>query len=254
MNEATLAALTEEQRGWVLQAAADAVKASVEGSFDESPVATELCEAGLRFVAADEGQLEALREAVQPVIDGLASSEKSGALLDDIQAIAAAHPGVDQPLVPAECQGAAPPDVPAAIADTLSDIPDGTYRQEVRLEDVQAAGLTNDAGWTGTWTLLVSDGTYRVTCRFVADPGRDCGNSRAEDLVLEAGHLRGEGDRVTFLADAEVLRGFTECQPEACFVPEPYHATWSFEDGQLTFSEIDEWAAGFAVAPWSRID
>ena len=58
---------------------------------------------GTRFIPASAEQLDALNDAVAPVIDGLAADPDNADLLADIQAIAAEYPDTDVPDVPDSC-------------------------------------------------------------------------------------------------------------------------------------------------------
>ena len=86
------------------QAAEQATQTSVEATYDETTLARELCEAGTRFIPASAEQLDALHDAVAPVIDGLAADPNNADLLADIQALAAEYPDTEVPDVPADCQ------------------------------------------------------------------------------------------------------------------------------------------------------
>jgi Bacterial extracellular solute-binding protein, family 7 len=233
--------LSPEQRAWVDEAAARAVQASLDANYDESAVARELCEAGVRFVDASESEVAAFRAAVAPVIDRLAADPSSGPLLAQVQELAERHPQADRPDVPASCQQPAPQDAPAGIPEVVSTLPSGAYRQEITLEDVQAAGLSNASGLTGIWTIVVTDGVFELSCRFVGDPRSDCGNAGGEG-TFEYGRLHGEGDEVWFVGDAEMTSEQTGCllpvsftEPDHCFVLEPYRLGWSLDGDQLTF-------------------
>src|SRR4029079_19443138 len=68
MSQERFDALTDEPRGWVTQAAALATQASVDGSYDETSLARELCDKGARFVPADAGEIDALHAAVETVV------------------------------------------------------------------------------------------------------------------------------------------------------------------------------------------
>jgi TRAP-type C4-dicarboxylate transport system substrate-binding protein len=83
-------ALTEEQRGWVRDAASAAVTASVSGSHDEAGLVRSLCGTGVTFAQATPAQLAELQDRVRPVLQGLA-----GPVLDAVRAVAIAHPAVD---------------------------------------------------------------------------------------------------------------------------------------------------------------
>ena len=185
--------LTDEQRGWLREAAGQATQASVDAEYDENTLAAELCARGVRFAMASDEQIAALRTAVAPVIDGLAADAESAPLLAEIQSLAEAHPDVDVPEVPATCQpGAAEASELGPVPDEVPAIPDGTYRAEITLADVEAAGYGNGPGWTGTWTLEIEDGTYAMYCRPIDQPGRDCGQ---HDLRWGVGRRAHQGNR-----------------------------------------------------------
>ena len=73
LSQDTFDGLTDEQQGWVREAAEQATQTSVEATYDETTLARELCETGTRFIPASAEQLDALHDAVAPVIDGLAA-------------------------------------------------------------------------------------------------------------------------------------------------------------------------------------
>ena len=130
LSQDTFDGLTDEQQGWVREAAEQATQTSVEATYDETTLARELCETGTRFIPASAEQLDALHDAVAPVIDGLAADPNNADLLADIQAIAAEYPDTEVPDVPTECQqpGSAessdstiPAETSASTVATVSD-------------------------------------------------------------------------------------------------------------------------------------
>jgi TRAP-type C4-dicarboxylate transport system substrate-binding protein len=96
--------LTSQQQGWVREAAAQAVKASADASYDDSTIAQSLCITGVRFYDASAAQIAALRSKVRPVLDKLAMTTSDAALLRAIQAIARRHPTPEPLNVPADCR------------------------------------------------------------------------------------------------------------------------------------------------------
>ena len=64
LSQDTFDGLTDEQQGWVREAAEQAMQTSVEATYDETTLARELCEAGTRFIPASAEQLDALHAAV----------------------------------------------------------------------------------------------------------------------------------------------------------------------------------------------
>jgi TRAP-type C4-dicarboxylate transport system substrate-binding protein len=255
-------ALTDQQRGWVQQAAVLASKASVDATWDESTAAAGLCASGVRFVDASASQLAALHDAVAPVIAKLAADPVNGPLLAKIQAIAGQFPRVEEPDVPATCRdlGAAPsaPTIPADV----SSLPDGTYREQVTQADANAAGAS-DQGIAGTWTLTVKGGTYTLSCRFIGQPLTDCGSSHFDGATVEAGRLRGNGHTVYFVGDATMLQQANGClMPPSqtldghCYVVPPYWLDWSLNGNRLTFSHPggDPDAKQYSIAAWTKIN
>jgi TRAP-type C4-dicarboxylate transport system substrate-binding protein len=239
--------LTDEQRRWVNTAAAAATQASIDATYDETTIARKLCDAGARFVEASVDQVAAMKTALAPVVDGLANDAVEGPLLAKVQQLAADHSTPDVPDVPESCRTPATEDVSAAAttnAPEVSTLPSGTYRVEITLDDVTAAGLTNNNGWTGTWTLQVDAGQYQVSCAPLDEPGRDCGNLSSAATV-EAGHLIGTGDSVTFASDPDLLSKINGCQLPAtgsgnhCADEPSYRLTWAANGDTLTFTDTD---------------
>jgi TRAP-type C4-dicarboxylate transport system substrate-binding protein len=242
-------ALSDEQQNWVREAADKAMQVSVDATYDETTIAQDLCGKGARFIDASPDQIAALRSTLQPVLDGLAADPASGALLTEIQAIAANHPKPDIPTVPKACQQGTADDQPAGRApDQVSDLPDGEYRAEITTDDLAAAGLDNRDGNAGTWTLTVRDGIYEMRCRPIDDPGIDCGHS-VEAGPLDAGYLRGTGHTVTLVHDPELMSKLTGCKlpvsetlPGHCGPGGGGPKTWEIEGDSLTFSgDLEPW-------------
>lgn len=253
--------LTEQQREWVREAAARATQVSVDATYDETTPARELCDMGVRFFDANEDQIEEMLAAFKPVIDGLAADAESAPLLAAIKELAEQHPQADAPDVPAECLRADNITAENSVPDERSALPDGTYRVEITLDDVEAAGLSNGPGWTGTWTLLIEDGTYQLTCRPIDQPERDCGNSGGYEGALEAGYLRGTGDVVYFVFDTELLSQLTGCQlpadntPGHCYTLPDFKLTWTLDGNELAFTSIDGAEAWERLLkPYQKID
>ena len=104
MSQKRFDALTDKQQDWVREAADKAMQVSVDATYDETTIAQDLCGKGTRFIAASPDQIAALRTSLQPLLDGLAADPANGALLTEIQTIAANHPEPDVPTVPEDCQ------------------------------------------------------------------------------------------------------------------------------------------------------
>jgi hypothetical protein len=261
LSRATYDSLSDEQQGWVREAAEQAVAASVDADYDETTPARRLCDAGVRFVSIAPDQLAGLGEAFAPVIDGLAADSANAELLSGIQAIAAEYPAAEVPDLPAECSQVepAPPVEAAPVPDETAGIPDGVYRAEISEDDVESFGAGNSLGWSGIWTLTIDDGTYAVTCRPLDLPGRDCGNLTFDevvtfDTVLDAGFVRGTDDTVFFVYDAATHSAHTGCELP-CFPVPTYSLTWAIEGDELVFTSADgSGPVDKLIGPWRQIE
>ncbi len=256
--------LTDQQRSWVQEAATAAMQASIDATYDESTPAASLCARGVRFIDASAADLAALKEAVAPVVAGLAADPVNGPILAGIQAIAAQYPTPEAPQVPSDCrQIPSPSPTAGGIPTQASKLPNGTYRQQVTRSDVDRLGIPFDLGATGTWTLKAKDGTFQLSCRFTDDPSTDCGHSHADGAIVEAGFLRGTGHTAYFVGDLDTLRKLTDCLLPVsmaldghCVVISPYRLDWSLDGDQLTFSNPggDPDSQQYVAVPWTRIN
>jgi hypothetical protein len=172
--------------------------------------------------------------------------------------IAARFPDVQTPHVPVTC-GKRQATHRNRVPERVSELPDGTYRAEISVEDVARAGLSNGDGLSGLWTVTVEHGTYVLTCRPIEARGRDCGTS-TYDGPLETGDLRGTGSDVWFVYDPARMAALTGCllpasfDEEHCAVLEPYRVSWSFNGDTLTFAPIGASPAyHWPISPWRRI-
>ena len=96
--------LSDAQRGWIRDAARQAVLASSGANYDETEYVKVLCQQGVKFLEATAEQIAQLRHRLAPVTARLAASGAAGPLLNEIQALAAQQPGPDVPDIPAECR------------------------------------------------------------------------------------------------------------------------------------------------------
>lgn len=254
-------ALTPQQQGWVRAAAKQAVKASVDATYDEATAAQTLCGRGVRLADATLGQLQGLQAKLRPVLDRLATNPTSAQLLRDIRAIAAQHPGPEPLAVPAACRRAVTTNSRSLgpVPTTVSALPEGVYRTEVSQADVAAAGGDPGDHPAGIWTLTVRRGTYEVRCRPVPGPGQVCGGT-VEDRPLEVGDLRGTGKVVYFVPNAERLSRLTGCKlpvsntlDDHCGPDDPYRVAWTISSDKLTLSEVPG-SRGGNIGTWRKIN
>lgn len=86
-NPDVLAGLTDEQAGWLREAAADAAVRSADLHDLDAELVVEACEQGARFAEASDAQLAALREAVEPVYANLTADALTVELIAGIEAL-----------------------------------------------------------------------------------------------------------------------------------------------------------------------
>lgn len=136
-------------------------------------------------------------------------------------------------------------------------LPDGVYRAALQLADVTAAGYNNDDGVTGTWTLVLRNGTYELTCEILESPSQDCGHSGGIDDVLEAGYAKLGGNTVAFVYDSELHSQLTGCALPCSPLP-TQQVTWSLQGKDLIFTDLVVDGPGGSMnekvlTPWVRI-
>jgi hypothetical protein len=253
-------ALSTEQRGWVQQAADLAVKASVDASYDETQLASQLCGRGVEFQAATASQVADLKNALAPVLDRLSADATNGPLLTELKAIGAAYPA--DSVNPAECGSVQQNKRLGTIPSAVSSLPSGTYRAAVSEDDLKSLGISNDDGLSGTWTLKVSDGKYEFSCQPLALPGIDCGHNVYKG-PLDVGDLLGSKNVVYFVPNAERLSRMTGCKlpvsqnlADHCGANHPFRVDWAIDADQLTFSDYqsDNMPVDtIIVKPWRKI-
>jgi TRAP-type C4-dicarboxylate transport system substrate-binding protein len=95
LSQARFDSLTAAQRGWVEEAANQAVQASIDFDYDEAGPAMQLCVMGVRFLLATPTQLAALRRAVQPVLDALSRDPATEAVFAVVKRVASGYGWVD---------------------------------------------------------------------------------------------------------------------------------------------------------------
>lgn len=243
LSRETWDGLSDEQRGWVSKAADEAVAASVNGDYGEDEIAADLCERGVRFRQAEPAEMAGLRSAVQPVLENLASNPADGPVLQAVQEVALLAHDQDALRIPDGCSERASGSKETEIPASLAPIPDGTYRKQISEEEVAAAGLSNNDGTSGVWTLTLTHGRFEVTCRPLESPGLDCGNVLF-DGSLDIGELRGDESTVWWVTLPELLAEANGCAlppsnttPGHCPVPEPFQMTWSMDGDDLVFRD-----------------
>ena len=123
---------------------------------------------------------------------------------------------------------------------------------EISVVDVTAAGYDNSDGTSGITTIRVKHGTYTWSCRPLADPGKDCGNSAGESRCLPATFAVAATQSVRIPAD--LTAKLTGCLLPAsgtlaghCLPGDPYRLTWSLKGNTLLRTDL---YAGWPNAQW----
>lgn len=260
LSQSRYDALSDQQRAWVDEAAKRAVEASVNATYDEESIVDDLCSQGVNFTGAAPSDLLALRTAFKPVIDGLAADPTTAPLLAEIQAIAAVHPTPD--VLDTCAPDAAETEEVGPVPEQVAAIPDGVYRTSVSEAEIQDAGLTNEGGISGVWTLTIRRGAYELTCRPLDLPGIDCGSEESGE-VFEAGEIRGTGDVAYFHYLPARLAELNGCElpasataPGHCYPLDDFKVTWRLEGKELALSQYgNTWRyEQYLIKPWQKID
>lgn len=266
MNRAKFDGLSAADQQLVRDAAQEAARVSARGSHDETGLVADQCAAGARFPMATPSQVASLRAAFEPALRQIESDPLRAPLLAAVREVAAEDPEVDVLRPPVGCGGdpTAPREV-GAIPSTPSDIPTGTYRMSLTLQNLLDAGvqydraLNNDAVST---LILDSDGGYRI----IGDDIAPSPEGVYTNLLWEVGQVTGTGDRVFFVPDNEEFRRLKESgvnaaldEPGYNLVVDPYAMTWRSSDGLLTFSDVVGLAdpigvLWFTANPYENID
>jgi TRAP-type transport system periplasmic protein len=161
-NPSRLAALTEQQREWLQQAATDAAGRSAALADRDAQSLNNACQSGARFANASPADLAALRKALAPVYASLEQDPQTKAFIQQIQALKQSTPAGAPLAIPAGCTGKAPAR-PAASTGTVPADLNGTYRYVLTKEDAQKAGDTEDV-YPQVTTVKLADGQVEGGC------------------------------------------------------------------------------------------
>ena len=119
--------LTDEQRGWLEQAADDAASRSASFADTEARAIEDVCTTGARFAAASDRDLAALQQAFVPVYDTLRQDPTTADFIGRIQTMKGSM-ATEAPLIPAGCTGEAPGGNETQVSGVTSSELNGTYR------------------------------------------------------------------------------------------------------------------------------
>lgn len=249
-NSEALAALDDEARGWVEQAAAEAAEWSVEHAADEVDAHIEsACTDGARIATATPDQLAELRSAVEPVYEAMRADEAQADTLQRIETLVAGATAEAPPQLPDGCayqpgdenrpQQVEPPTAPG----DSGDLPQGVYRYVLTEQQLLDAGAPpRDAQMNaGVFTWTLTDGEWRYE---QAPTDQDAAESTGSAC---AGWYDVQDDVVIFATSTEIAGG--DCAPPS------WDARWSAEGDVLAWSDVSIPDFGFVFAPrgWERI-
>jgi TRAP-type C4-dicarboxylate transport system substrate-binding protein len=188
-SPAVLDTLNEEQIGWLTDAVADTEAQALDLLGDDQDSVQSVCDQGGAVYQASASDLEALRAAVQPVYDQLASETTTSGYVDEIRELKQTIQG--QPLIiPDGCgEGAARSD---------ERLPDGSYRTGLLTIDDLVAALRArgiDQATVDTIVSTMPEAPWTITYRFQAgsfvqlqdvDGREDVGSSGTYRVVDES--------------------------------------------------------------------
>ena len=138
-NPKRLAELSDQQRGWLEEAARVGAERSVELVDNDAENLKIACQAGARFANASKEDLAALRDGFAPVYTSLEQDVQTKAFIEQIQGLKQSTPAGRPLAIPAGCSGKAPEHADARSASASGEL-NGTYRHVITKEDALRVG------------------------------------------------------------------------------------------------------------------
>ena len=162
-NPGRLGGLTEQQRGWLQQAAQDATGRSAALADRDAHSLEIACQSGTRFANASPADLAALRKAFAPVYASLEQDPQTKAFIQRIRALKQSTPAGAPLAIPAGCTGKAL-EQPAGNTGTAPADLNGTYRYLLTKEDALKAGDPELDVFPQVTTVKLQDGQVDGGC------------------------------------------------------------------------------------------
>jgi TRAP-type transport system periplasmic protein len=162
-NPDRLGRLTEQQRGWLQQAAQDAAGRVAALADRDAQSLKNACRSGARFANASPADLAALRGAFASVYASLERDPQTKAFIERIQALKRSTSAEAPLAIPAGCTGTAPQQ-PAASAGTAPADLNGTYRYLLTKEDARKVGDPEVDQFPHVNTVKLRDGKVDGGC------------------------------------------------------------------------------------------
>ncbi len=162
-NPERLAELSDQQRGWLEEAARAAAERSVELVDKDAANLQKACQVGARFANASEEDLAALRDGFASVYASLERDAQTKAFIEQIRELKQSTPAGKPLAIPAGCGGKAPAKADAQAATASAEL-NGTYRHRLTKEDALRAGDTEDQPFPIVDTIRLRDGQVEGGC------------------------------------------------------------------------------------------
>ena len=238
--------LSEAQQRWLRESAADAATQSSELVGDDDLVA-DLCRGGARLAMATEDQLDALRDAVEPVYSRLRQDPKTSSYLEQIERLKA---GTQAPAltVPSTCTGAAAPSPTTAASDDPAAL-DGVFRLEWTTKELVAAGQRQDEAASNAGVITLTFDHGKLVWNWQGSQSSNC-----------VGRYVLTGDRVAMVSGSGAL---WPCGGPDDWDKEHFSAVWKATDQQLVLTDFRStgrfapdqgfFQVLFGGKPWARI-
>ena len=206
-NPERLAELSDQQRGWLEEAAQAAAERSVELVDRDAENLKKACQVGARFANASEEDLAALRGGFATVYTSLEQDVQTKAFIQQIQELKQSTPA-DGPLaIPDGCGGKAAAQADAKAATASGEL-NGTYRHRLTKEDALRAGDTEDQPFPIVDTIRLRDGQVKGGCW--ADGGNYTLSGNRITLIQA---MDGTTQSFTFAVDGQGNLHLTPVQP-----------------------------------------
>jgi TRAP-type C4-dicarboxylate transport system substrate-binding protein len=138
-NPNRLARLTEQQRGWLQQAAQDAAGRVAVLTDRDAQSLKNACQSGAHFASASQADLAALRAAFAPVYASLEQDPQTKAFIEQIQALKQSTLAEAPLAIPAGCTGKASEQSAASTGTVPADL-NGIYRWTITREEARKGG------------------------------------------------------------------------------------------------------------------
>jgi TRAP-type transport system periplasmic protein len=162
-NPDRLGRLTEQQRGWLQQAAQDAAGRMAALADRDAQSLKNACRSGARFANASPADLAALRGAFGPVYASLERDPQTKVSIERIQALKQSTSAEAPLAIPAGCTGKAPEQSAATRGTAPADL-NGIYRYLLTKEDARKVGDPEVDQFPHVNTVKLRDGKVDGGC------------------------------------------------------------------------------------------